>query len=364
MLPRFSHRQPIAQILGSLLAFALLAGLYVLFLQPGHGSSRDQAPESLPSDGEIRVYFSNPTHSDAQTLRGGVDSDLVQAIQAAEYSVDMAAYSLDLWSVRDALIEAHERGISVRLVFESDNLNSPEVGALQAAGIPLVSDRRAPLMHHKFVVLDRLEVWTGSMNYTLGGAYYNFNNLIAIRSSHLAQSYMREFEEMYLEDRFGALSRADTPYPSVEVEGAQVEVYFAPEDGASRRIVELLRQAQRGVDFMAFSFTSEPLAAAMAESVQAGVPIRGLMDISGANAVGSEFANLIESGVDVRRMEAEGRMHHKVILIDDELVITGSYNFTRSAEEQNDENLLVIHHPGLTEQYLIEFSRLYEMAGP
>jgi phosphatidylserine/phosphatidylglycerophosphate/cardiolipin synthase-like enzyme len=339
-------------------------GLYLLFLRPGGESLRGQASTPVHANGDIRLYFSNPADSSAQTLRGGIDSSLARAIQEAEYSIDMAAYSFDLWSLRDALLSAHRRGVAVRLVFESDNLDTPEVGALQAAEIPIVADRREHLMHHKFVIIDRLEVWTGSMNYTLGGAYYNDNNLIAIRSSHLAQSYLREFEEMYLEDRFGALSREDTPYPSVEVEGALVEVYFAPEDGAARRLRELLRGAQRRIDFMAYSFTSEALASAILERAQAGVYVRGVMDASGTNAVGSEYARLIKAGIDVRRREGKGKMHHKVILVDGEVLITGSYNFTRSAEEQNDENLLVIHLPSLAEQYLIEFNRLYEMAGP
>ena len=56
-----------------------------------------------------------------------------------------------------------------------------------------------------------------------------------------------------------------------------------------------------------------------------------------------------------------GKMHHKVIIIDESIVITGSYNFSRNAEEKNDENVLVIYSPRLAKEYLIEFSRLREI---
>jgi phosphatidylserine/phosphatidylglycerophosphate/cardiolipin synthase-like enzyme len=273
----------------------------------------------------------------------------------------VAAYSLDLWGLRDALINAHRRGVAVRMVMESDNLDAPEVGDPRSAAIPIAADRREYLMHHKFVIIDRLEVWMGSMNFTIGGAYFNDNNLLAIRSSHLARDFIREFEEMYIEDCFGALSRADTPYPSVKIDGTFVEVYFAPEDGVAERVIELIRQAEKSIYFMAFSFTSDAIASAMIERAQAGVEVRGLMDASGAASVGSEYSRLHQAGVDVRNVEGDGRMHHKVIVVDEEVVITGSYNFTRSAEVQNDENLLAVHLPSLTQQYLIEFNRLLEM---
>lgn len=341
----------------------LLAGLYLTFLHPGREAFSEPHEEPVYSNRWIRSYFSNPADFESGNLRGGIDAELIAAVEGAQYSIDLAAYSLDLWGLRDALLDAHRRGVAVRVVMESDNLDAPEVGVLRSAGIPVVGDRREHLMHHKFMVVDRLEVWTGSMNFTLGGAYFNENNLLALRSSLLARSYLREFEEMFLEDRFGALSRADTPYPSVQVDETLVEVYFAPEDGIAERVIELIRGADREVHFMAFSFTSDAIASAMLERMREGIVVRGVMDASGASAMGSEFPRLVQAGVDVRKNRGAGRMHHKVIIIDDEVVITGSYNFTRSAEVQNDENVLVIHQAGLAQQYLIEFNRLFALGG-
>ena len=98
----------------------------------------------------------------------GPDKVLAGAIDSARLSVDVAAYSLNLWSIRDALISAYRRGVQVRVVMESDNMDVPEVQELIGAGIPVHGDQREGLMHDKFVVIDRYEVWTGSMNYTFG----------------------------------------------------------------------------------------------------------------------------------------------------------------------------------------------------
>jgi phosphatidylserine/phosphatidylglycerophosphate/cardiolipin synthase-like enzyme len=124
---------------------------------------------------------------------------LAEAIDKARLSVDMAMDDLDLWSLRAALIDAHRRGVTVRAVVESDNLDEEQVGELIATGIPVVADQGAGLMHNKFVIVDRLEVWTGSMNFTVNGAYRSNNNLVRVRSPELAEDYLVEFEEMFVD---------------------------------------------------------------------------------------------------------------------------------------------------------------------
>ncbi|MCX6065122.1 MAG: phospholipase D-like domain-containing protein, partial [Chloroflexi bacterium] len=138
---------------------------------------------------------------------------LVAAIDAARVSVDMAAYSLSLTSVEYALIRAHDRGVQVRMVMESSNMDNYVPQAVQDAGIPMIGDRREGLMHDKFVIIDRAEVWMGSMNFTTSGAYNDNNNLVRIRSTKVAEDYTVEFEEMFTEDFFGPDAVAATPNP-------------------------------------------------------------------------------------------------------------------------------------------------------
>ncbi len=309
------------------------------------------------------VYFSDPSGPNAPSLRGGPDKDLAGAIDQARLSVDIAAYDLDLWSIRDALLAAHRRGAAVRLVTDSDYSDNPEVQELKDAGIPLLGDRREGLMHDKFVVIDQLEVWTGSMNYTVNDAYRNNNNLIRIRSAKLAEDYTAEFNEMFEDDLFGPRTSAATPYPALDVEGTALEVYFSPDDGTAAHLIELIQSARKSITFLAYSFTSDDLAQAVLERAGAGVAVAGVMEASQVKSnQGGEYGHFHKAGLDVRLDGNPHNMHHKVLIIDDQIVVTGSYNFSASAENTNDENTLVIHSAEIAALYRAEFDRIFHAA--
>jgi phosphatidylserine/phosphatidylglycerophosphate/cardiolipin synthase-like enzyme len=347
--------------------FAALVALLLTVLYGLFQTSRPTDDGSLPLDSSgaqvlLEVFFSEPDNPSSSSLRGGPDSLLAQSIDEARYSVDVALYSLNLWSVRDALLRAHRRGVAVRMVTESDNILEREIDELEQAGIPVLGDRREPLMHHKFVVIDRMEVWTGSMNMTMNGAYRNDNNLVRVRSVALAENYTHEFEEMFVEDRFGALSLRDTPQPSLNLDGMLVQIYFSPDDDPAARIIELLLAAEHSIDFMVFAFTADEITDAMLDRAQDGVIVRGVIERGQASNQGSEYETLRQSVIDVRLDANQHNMHHKVIVIDGEIVITGSYNFSRNAQEFNDENVLVLHNAVVASQFLIEFERIFNAA--
>ena len=183
---------------------------------------------------------------------GGVDGPLVEAIDAARLSIDVAAYSISLNSVRNALIHAHDRGATVRVVMESTNMDRSDPQKMIEAGIPIVGDNRDGLMHNKFMVIDKSEVWMGSMNFTDSGAYDDNNNLMRIRSAKIAEDYTKEFEEMFTDDKFGPDVVPETPNPTVTIDGTRIDVYFSPDDGVLQRL-SLCWRARRKV------FTSSPI---------------------------------------------------------------------------------------------------------
>lgn len=323
--------------------------------------------EEIPLDvgygvdgGWYELYFTDPLHPQANSLRGGPDRRLAAAIDDARLTVDLAVYSFSLWSIRDALIDAHHRGIQVRVVMESNNLDRDVPQDLIEAGIPVIGDRRAGLMHDKFVIIDRSEIWLGSMNFTIGGGYEDNNNLLRIHSLKLVENYQKEFDEMFVDDHFGPDTVSDTPNPTITVEGTVIETYFSPDDGVADVIVDLIDDAQESIYFMAFSFTSDDISDAIQRRALDGVVVAGVMDKSQTRSnQGGEYDSLLRAGLDVHQDIIDGLMHHKVIIIDKEIVITGSYNFSRSAEERNDENILVIHNTDIANEFLKEFERVY-----
>jgi len=324
----------------------------------------DPATATLPPaiiEDWFRVYFTDPASPGASSYRGGIDEALATSIDQARLSVDMAIYDLNLWSLRDALINAHRRGVTVRMVTESDNMDELEIQELKEAGIEVLGDRRESLMHHKFVIIDRSEVWTGSMNFTTGGGYTDNNNLIRLRSTRLAHDYTHEFEQMFVEDHFGSNKATGTPYQTVTVDGSLVEVYFSPQDGTREHILAAIEDARESISFMAYSFTADELAAALVEQATEGITVQGVFDKDQYHSnQGTEFDYLVNAGLDVRLDGNPRLMHHKVIIIDGEIVITGSYNFSNNAENHNDENTLIIHNQSIARAYLAEFQKIYD----
>jgi phosphatidylserine/phosphatidylglycerophosphate/cardiolipin synthase-like enzyme len=237
--------------------------------------------------------------------------------------------------------------------------------ALIEAGLPILGDRHEGLMHDKFIIIDRSEVWTGSMNFTVTGAYEDNNDLVHIRSVKVAENYLTEFEEMYKDDLFGPDSPANTPNPSVTVDGIQIDTYFSPDDGIASRLVELLQGAQESIYFLAYSFTSDEIAQVIRDRHSAGITVAGVMDDDQVDSnQGTEFDLFVQSGLDVRRDGNPGLMHHKIIIIDHSIVVTGSYNFTGSADERNDENAIIFFSPDIAEFFFAEFERVFGMAQP
>jgi len=353
----------------------VLAGVVVALVQAACVEIGSRTVTETVSGDWIRVYFTSPRYPDDDAYHhGGLDEELAAVIEQAESSVDMVAYDLDLDSVVSALIAAHRNGVQVRVVVESDNADEQAVADLRQAGVPLVEDERdSGLMHNKFVVIDGQWVWTGSWNLTYNGTYRNNNNVVLIASPALAENYTAEFEEMFT-GQFGPTSPADTPHPQViitvetgtgeekQVQRVEVENYFAPEDQVAAQVIAEIEGAQERIRFMAFTFTSDEIADAMLERARAGVVVQGVIESRNAGGEYSEYQRLQAAVHDVLPDGNPYIMHHKVIIIDDATVILGSYNFTASAEEDNDENLLIIHDAEVAALFVAEFGRVYEQA--
>lgn len=347
-----------AKITFPLLVLILLTGACTV----GAGTQEIINPTTTTTDW-FTVYFTDPSSPTASSYRGGADEKLAAAIAAARLSVDIAIYDLNLWSVRDALINAHRSGVEVRVVTESDNMDEQEIQELKQAGVEVLGDRREALMHDKFVVIDRSEVWTGSMNFTTGGGYLDNNNLLRLQSTRVAEDYTREFDQMFVDGHFGENKTPGTPNPNVTIDGSLVEVYFSPEDSTLEHILSAVNAAHKSIYFLAYSFTSDELGQALIERTQAGVEVKGVFDEDQYHSnEGTEYDQLRNAGIEVRLDGNPRLMHHKVIIIDGQVVITGSYNFSYNAEHSNDENTLIIHNQDIAARYLAEFQQIYEQA--
>jgi phosphatidylserine/phosphatidylglycerophosphate/cardiolipin synthase-like enzyme len=136
-----------------------------------------------------------------------------------------------------------------------------------------------------------------------------------------------------------------------------LEVYFSPNGGCTAAIVRELDAATRTIRVQAYSFTSRPIAQALLAAEQRGVTIEVLLDSSNRSDRYSAATFLKNHGIAVLIDGQHAIAHNKIILIDDAVIITGSFNFSRAAEESNAENLLVIRdQPELMARYQANFA--------
>jgi phosphatidylserine/phosphatidylglycerophosphate/cardiolipin synthase-like enzyme len=319
--------------------------------------------------GDVRVFFTTPslTYPDVPSRRSA--SPLLQAVIAdidvARTSVNLAVFDLDVPEITDALIRAKQRGLTVRVIVDSENLGTPEVseqvGRLERASIPVRFDDREPFMHDKFLVVDDAVAWTGSWNVTTNDTFRNNNNMLRFSNTMIATDYTREFNQMF-DGRFGTRKTSGTPHPRVRVGAVNTEVYFSPQDGVAKYVLQRLQSATTNIRFMTFSYTADDIANTMIAKAKAGLVVQGVFERQNATGTGAEYTKLKQGGVDVLEDGNCYILHHKVIIIDDRTVITGSYNFTASAERDNDENLVIVDDPAIARAYLDEFNRTYTQA--
>ena len=346
------------------------------------------------------------------------DHDLIgtleEMIDRATTSVDLAIYDLEHPRIGRALSRAAKRGVRVRLV--TDNYNRTDSRSLDQvmwailakANILSIDDdgdiylpdgsiedhdltNDGAQMHHKFAVIDAITadpnddyVWTGSTNMTYTGAY-NTNNTVVIKDNEVAAAYLAEFEQMWggsgdrpdpARARFHKDKR-ETGEHLFHVGGIRVEIYFAPvarddsKPSISDRLVRLIREeAQNDINFQAFAITpSIPMSRAMWDlSAEGSVELNGVIDRSfyyRYKKSGAIWASP-EAKVANRRIVPSNeirKLHHKILILDayhpdpadQAVVVTGSYNFSKSAEQSNDENLLIIHSDRIANLYFQDF---------
>jgi len=195
----------------------------------------------------------------------------------------------------------------------------------------------------------------------MNAAYRNNENAFYFCSPEAAQNYRTEFNEMY-SGEFGPSSPSDTPHPEFRVLGVTIENYFASEDQVMDQVIKTVSEADTSIHFMAYSFTDDDLAHALISDAARGVVIEGIFETTGADTQYSECGTLLKKGYDIRLDGNPKTFHHKVIIIDGEIVILGSFNFSANADTQNDENLLIVHDTSLAYEYEDQFQLMKQQS--
>ncbi len=297
---------------------------------------------------------------------------IVEFVDAAEKSLDVAVQELESWPVAEALIRAKQRRCTVRVVLENDYLRASPTAApdprlpggsneanrdilvaLLRAKIDVRSDYNAAIFHQKFVVRDYNRatqgLLTGSTNFTETGLHRNLNHVMTFRDPALVKAYHDEFREIWSGD-FGAKvpARSGPPVES-PVSGVRVRALFAPDHAPEMEIVKQMLKAERRIDFAIFTFAqSSAIDDVMRRLIRDNIKVRGVFDPRQANQDWAATRVVQEAGGELytasRNRRGFGKLHHKLMVIDDRVTIGGSFNYTAPANRMNDENIVVIGH--------------------
>jgi len=312
---------------------------------------------------------------------------LIDFFNSATTSIDYCCYNSSRMDVALALVNAHNRGVRLRVVTDNTRVGGnpdPWVSLLRSAGITVWSDSishsSSSYMHNKFAIRDLADA--DSTNDRLWVASYNPNDgethadcALEIPEPALAHAYLAEFNQMWGgtgdspnpdSARFHEEKRDMLPTHEYSVNGSRARLYFAPQDRVVDTITALSSQAQREVGFAINAFTFDDLGTAMLELFGESKRVFGTFDRANALDSASEYNRLRQAHVPVEIdsfPHGNGTIHEKIMVIDSTITVTGSANWSANADYNNDENTLVLYDPAIAERFMTEIIARYLEAG-
>ena len=315
---------------------------------------------------------------------------IVDFIAGAERSLDIAVQELDNEAIAQAILDARFRGVSVRMVLEQDYLltgrlpsirprsgeddaaarrrtqwgieggdssleeNRRLFAALLRCNVDVKADYNPEIFHQKFVIRDyrgdarpTSAILSGSANFTVTDCHRNLNHIVVFHDWRICKEYAAEFASIRA-GRFGRGEHGDVPR-AFNLGGVPVKVLFAPDHTPELEIMKQMLKSTERVDFAIFTFSgSSGIDDVMVTLQAAGRHVKGVVDPGQGVQTWAATHDLDRAGIEIffpDRTAPFRKLHHKLMVIDDAIVVAGSFNYTAPANEYNDENIFVIGSP-------------------
>ncbi|MFI4990575.1 MAG: phosphatidylserine/phosphatidylglycerophosphate/cardiolipin synthase family protein [Solirubrobacterales bacterium] len=346
---------------------------------------------------DLEVTFLRDTaHFDAKQQPADTAAMLAQFVEAAKSSLDVAIYDFKLSGtlasrVAGAFTQAAARGVKIRIGYDANKPAAQTIAAFEANGAdpapvgteqwlkehfggvarielkPIISPG-GKLMHSKYVVRDldsdAAAVWMGSANFTDGAWTRQENNIVRLTSPTLAKAYEQDFQEMWQAGTISKAGKGDDG--ATAINGANVAWQFSPGEGAKidAHLAMIIREATAKVRISSMVITSHAVLNALQAAIAKGIQIDGVYDGGEMEGIKKGWEKSAAEGHQASKealatfnhvathlvakpsakFSEDGPhdfMHNKTLVKDEELVVTGSYNFSKNAEG-NAENQLTI----------------------
>jgi len=434
-----------------------LFGIFCYCLLLASCTQNAASVDNIPQNKFIQAYFNHretetSTYIDPyrQSEHSGdnLEAVIIEEIATAKSTIDLAVQELNLPRIAQALAKKHQSGVKVRVILDNNysrslaelslvevenlprrdrqkyeqflqlvdidrngQLNATEIdrrdaiNILKRAGIEIIDDsadgsKGSGLMHHKFIVVDRQTVITGSANFTLSGLLGDMNNLaskgnvnhlLRIDNDRVANLFRQEFDYMWgdaergIESKFGLAKPWRSP-ETVSWNDTSLTIQFAPtsqkqfwSSTTNGLIAQTVQSATKSIDLALFVFSEQELADVLQIKSQLGVAVRGVFDTSFAYRYYSEVLDMLGLSlyfncrteannnpwinpldtVGTTQLNSGDKLHHKFTVIDNKILVSGSQNWSQAANQINDEVVIVINDMTVAKHFKREFQRLY-----
>jgi phosphatidylserine/phosphatidylglycerophosphate/cardiolipin synthase-like enzyme len=301
----------------------------------------------------IEAHFSYPGRFTNQVLKENVVESILRLIDSANHSIVLYAYSLNHPRVIQALKHKMSAGIQIKLVLDKDKTYKE----LDNENIPYFKWNKSGLHHLKILIIDNEKVFLGTGNFTDPGLTNDWNGYI---SFHLEKEKCSEFIERLEERKNGKFNLLD------------MEFLFSPSEGIliQDKILTALDNAKESIQYLAFDHYDKSFSFIIKKKSFQGVKIDGIynspIDPEGIylneEMVGFDSKIYKDGNTDTidkgNQFYDGGLLHHKTIIIDGEYLITGSYNYSLNARDNNREYILFTRNKYLVSEFQKEFNRI------
>lgn len=330
----------------------------------------------------LKLFLNSKRTNQNADLVGNLES----FISNAKKTLDIAIYDFK-HPVIAAAIQKVSKKVKVRIVYDGiDQIVKSLKVDPKASGTQVILrkyglekfayavHRSGHLMHNKFIIRDGKSLWTGSANFTVGGLELQDNNCLSLDSKEICESYQTVFDDLLSKSHSHIKAIMSPIQELAKLAGPRIKPFFAPQEGnaVETNIIKLLKSAKRSLRIMAFLISDPQTLEVLKTFQKSKIEISGILDPNGMNNVTRSTKlnkSLFWFMKDKRFVKApthafnpdreQDFMHNKTIIIDEKIIITGSYNFSQNAQE-NDENILIIESQEVATKYLNYFSKMFD----
>jgi len=363
--------------------------IIILFLLSTSWNSFSKSYEN----GVIEVYLS--TYKDYQAKEYLLEKQIIKYIAQSQKTLDIAVQEIR-WSksvsntnpFENAIWDRAENGVKIRIVLERsyvkpDTVNLKTYDRLVShPNINIILDDNPKIMHDKFAIRDHgnanMALLTGSTNFTNTGVRNNYNNLFIVNFEgekkpyfELADVYQAEFNRLF-SGKFGSKKKAISEIQTFRIGQTRITPLMSPNFDPDDMLLEVILGANSTLDVLMFTFGSNSSLLSgiinrffavkyvdRKPTTEKKVNVRIGMESQQAR-FWSAYPALTNLSIPVKlEVNSNAKLHHKVGIIDNKKVIFGSYNWTFSANYENDENVLVVSNSSIAQQFTSEFDELW-----